>query len=187
MKETQGNKLNDHLNLFQPNAGFLHEYLSYLLPALSRVTVINSRRLTQGKEIEKTVRFEVDMALVLSTSGQKWSSCLKHKLEQGMNPTKKPHDAHACQPTTTLSSISELSPFRPRLSRFPVSARATRPSRSSGRRIRREEELGDVVMSLRRMLPGGSEMALSELLAEVESYVVCLELQVNILKFLVEG
>lgn len=51
---------------------------------------------------------------------------------------------------------------------------------------RGDEELHHRVRSLRSVLPGGSEMGVHELLSEVGSYVMCLELQVSILRCLLK-
>uniref|UniRef100_A0A1D1YAA8 Uncharacterized protein At4g30180 n=1 Tax=Anthurium amnicola TaxID=1678845 RepID=A0A1D1YAA8_9ARAE len=56
---------------------------------------------------------------------------------------------------------------------------------SSRRKLSTEdEELCDRLRTLRKILPGGNDMGVVELLSEVGSYAVCLKLQVDILRSL---
>ncbi|ONK78882.1 uncharacterized protein A4U43_C01F550 [Asparagus officinalis] len=50
-----------------------------------------------------------------------------------------------------------------------------------------EKELACCIRKLQKILPGGNDMGISELLSEVESYVVCLKLQVYVLRSLVDA
>ncbi|XP_068653039.1 transcription factor bHLH146-like [Aristolochia californica] len=58
--------------------------------------------------------------------------------------------------------------------------------RKRARKRDEEEELGRRLATLQRILPGGNDMEVKKLFSEVESYVVCLELQVHILRTLVD-
>ena len=71
------------------HASFLHDYVGYLLPALATAFhSLSSCTATEDEKIEKAVRFEVDMALVLSASEFKWSRALRNKLEHHSHKTK---------------------------------------------------------------------------------------------------
>ncbi|KAG1326449.1 transcription factor bHLH146 [Cocos nucifera] len=199
----------------EPNAltcaNFSQKYISYLLPALLNVTTINgsssSGRNKDNKIKKKTIRFQVDMALVLSTGEFRWSHALRRKLEQGMDPRKIHNTTATFEPTTigtfNIETLGQLLAW-PGIPR-PVDEVKTqmdlkpnsklneagrlrtigRRQGAQGKEIRREEEIDDHIKLLRMLLPGGNEMGLSELLSEVESYVVCLRLQVDILNSLV--
>nr|XP_010914193.1 transcription factor bHLH146 [Elaeis guineensis] len=194
----------------EPNAlacaNFSQKYISYLLPALLNVTSIGSSGRNKDNKIKKTIRFQVDMALVLSTGEFRWSHALRRKLEQGMDP-RKIHNTAAFEPITISTFNVEMlgqflaCPGIPRPVDHVKTQMNLKPNsklneagrlRAIGRRqgdqrkeIRREEEIDDHIKILRMLLPGGNEMGLSELLSEVESYVVCLQLQVKILRSLV--
>ncbi|XP_074585264.1 transcription factor bHLH146-like [Curcuma longa] len=171
----------------EPNAvvyaSFLYRYIGYLLPALAKATA-NASSCCQIKDqkLKSMVRFEVDMALALSANGFKWSRALRHKLE------------HRRAETPLITSESQQLPMFLATTMIPRSLAfvyPTRPKGSSRRSymslIRVEDEYSRRVRALRKILPGGNEMCLSELLYEVKSYMVYLQLQVNILKSLVEA
>ncbi|KAG1326910.1 transcription factor bHLH146 [Cocos nucifera] len=179
----------------EPNAtiytGFPHKYVSHLLPALTKAISCGGKN---DADIENMVSFEVDMALALSATGFKWSRALKRELEQRMNSNQ----LH--QPPTGRSSIVRMSKHQMLdhlLPPLPVPrplvdlTHKSRPKRtwkrrSYGTKTRGEKEFSYRMRILRGILPGGNEMDLCELLSQVESYVVCLQLQVTILRSLVE-
>uniref|UniRef100_A0A1D1YY85 Uncharacterized protein At4g30180 n=1 Tax=Anthurium amnicola TaxID=1678845 RepID=A0A1D1YY85_9ARAE len=205
---------------FEPDmvmlANFSQKYVAHLLPALLKVGTIRSCRGNNDKEVEKIVRFEVDMALVLSASGFTWSHALKQKLEKKMN-LRTLHDSSTSQLVSStlpfncehqnalnmifnelwtlppiprpLRPISSLMDVKPKLS----ICKAMKPKRyastlSSKRLVARgDEEVHYSLSNLRRILPGGSEMGVHELLSEVGSYVICLEWQVSILRSLLDA
>ncbi|RRT72430.1 hypothetical protein B296_00014994 [Ensete ventricosum] len=175
----------------EPNAvvyaGFPYRYVDYLLPALARATSG-----AKEQKIQQVVRFQVDMALVLSATGFKWSRALRHKLERSdhrielqRHPINDSVDSklQLLPPPTTVVVVPRplsLSLVRPKsLSRRSYLS-------SSNNRVRGDDEFSRRMRALRRILPGGSEMRPRELLSEVKSYMVCLQLQVNILRTLVE-
>ncbi|KAJ0250855.1 Transcription factor bHLH146 [Hirschfeldia incana] len=104
-----------------------------------------------------TVKHEVDMALALSAQEFAWSRFLLEKLSSSNNPT------------TTISSSSD----------------GTRtPERSC-----KEDEDGEIEEKLRelqKLLPGGEEMNVEEMLSEIGNYIKCLELQTSALKSIVQ-
>lgn len=174
-------------------AGFTHKYVSHLLTALTKATNLFSCGGNKDESMEKMVRFEVDMALVLSASGFKWSHALKNNLEQRVSSNQL-HQFAPCQSSILrVNKHKTLDHLRTPLS-IPgplVLTKSNGPKRRCQRRsynkkTRGEKGFGCRIRILRRILPGGNEMGLCELLSEVESYVVCLQLQVNALKSLVE-
>lgn len=195
----------------EPNAlvcaNFSQKYIGYLLPALLNVTSIGSSGRNKDNKIKKTIRFQVDMALVLSTGEFRWSRALRRKLEQGMDPRKLHNTATFEATTISTFDVRMLGQFlvcpggipkpvdnvETRMNLKPTpelnerSRLRTIDRRQGARRkkIIREEEIDDHLKILRMLIPGGNEMGLNELLSEVESYVVCLQLQVNILGSLV--
>ncbi|XP_038984007.1 transcription factor bHLH146-like isoform X2 [Phoenix dactylifera] len=181
----------------KPNAitytGFTHKYVSHLLSALAKATTLFSCEGNKDENMEKMVRFEADMALVLSAGGFKWSRALKRKLEKSASSSQL-HQLTTCQSSILrVNKRKTLDHRRTPLTipRPPVPTKANWPKRtcrrgSYNKKTGGEREFGCRIRILRRILPGGNEMDLCELLSEVESYVVCLQLQVNILKSLVE-
>ncbi|XP_010913680.3 transcription factor bHLH146 [Elaeis guineensis] len=199
MEEMQRSKRRRIYSL-EPNAtiytGFPHKYVSHLLPALTKATSLISCGGNNDVDIEKMLRFEVDMALVLSATGFKWSRALKRKLEQRMNsnqlhqpPTGRSSIVRTTSKHQMLDHLLPPLPIPPPL----VLTEETRPKRtiwqrrrSDDKQTRGEKEFTYRTRILRGILPGGNEMDLCELLSEVESYVVCLQLQVTILRSLVD-
>uniref|UniRef100_A0A1D1ZLI3 Uncharacterized protein At4g30180 n=2 Tax=Anthurium amnicola TaxID=1678845 RepID=A0A1D1ZLI3_9ARAE len=221
MAKTPGSK-RTRLCTFEPNmvmlASFSHRYMAYLLLALFKVGTTGSCRGNKDKEIGKTVRFEVDMALVVSASGFAWSRALRVKLEQGMDVKKlcwssarqliTSHTSLSSKQkngfnmvemldqiwtvpliTVTLSpAISHHIPVNPKLRvRKADKSKRVGWSLNPKRKVaRRDEELCCCIRTLRRILPGGNVMGVGELLSEVRSYVICLEMQVSILRSLLD-
>lgn len=217
MEELQISK-RKRLYALEPNAAlranFSRKYIHYLLPALIKIGEDRTCDENENQEIEKIVRFEVDMALVLSASGFAWSHALKRKLERDFG-AKSPLKTSTQPPTPSSlyhmykhnysSNLGEkirvLSLLIPPLSRhlvpvgyqknhsFEDLAQSKQDHRRKTRKRTRiggdKEEIGHQIRTLKKVLPGGDEMTMCELLSQVGSYVVCLELQVSILTTLV--
>ena len=149
---------------------FPHKYLSYLLPALFKVTSARNCRGMRRTETEKIVRYEVEMALAVSADGFSWSQALKAKLE------REGKDNSA----VLVDVIHEL------LTRPIVSKTLTPESEDSDLELE-EEEVNHFMGTLRSALPGGAEMGMGELVSEVESYIACLQMQVALLKSLLDA
>ncbi|XP_022754191.1 transcription factor bHLH146 [Durio zibethinus] len=67
-------------------ASFARKYVNYLVPALTKISKeISSSDQCIDHEIEKIVRYEVDMALALSAEGFAWSHALKNQLQLNVN------------------------------------------------------------------------------------------------------
>ncbi|KAL5974027.1 hypothetical protein ACLOJK_030689 [Asimina triloba] len=196
---------------FDPNAflraSFPSKYVNHLFPAL--MDIIRRKKndhQIQGHEIEKIVRFQVDMALAVSADGFSWSRALKRKLESSKeeNPNSPltflltsdehyPHSSYievdlncmlpptAPLPKTLLPAYTHTKPNRNPKSANPMKKTngVCRPCRSkrSTKASPEGDYMGLRLATLRRILPGGNEMGNSQLLSEVESYILCLELQ----------
>ncbi|XXG64455.1 hypothetical protein AAC387_Pa05g2408 [Persea americana] len=216
MGELQINK-RKRFYAFEPNAilraDFSQKYIHYLLPALIKIGNDRTCDKDENQEIEKIVRFEVDMALVFSASGFAWSHALKRKLKRDFDP-ESPLKTPTNLPTSSSllqmygqnkssnieEKVGEIS-LLPPLSRHlvPVGYQKNNSSkdseksqwdhpRSTRKRTRitgDSEETESRLRTLRKLLPGGDEMNMCELLSQVESYVACLEVQVSILRTLV--
>ncbi|KAF8047197.1 hypothetical protein N665_3154s0006 [Sinapis alba] len=104
-----------------------------------------------------TVKHEVDMALALSAQEFAWSRFLLKKLSSSNNPT-----------TTTSSSFSG--------------------TRILGRCCEEDEdgEIEEKLSELQKLLPGGEEMNVEDMLNEIGNYIKCLELQTIALKSIVQ-
>ncbi|CAH2051280.1 unnamed protein product [Thlaspi arvense] len=108
------------------------------------------------KCFEQTVKHEVDMALALSAQEFAWSRFLQHKL---------------------LSSAHEDPSYSSKIL-----------ERSNSKQDAEEEgvEIKNRLKELQKLLPGGEEMNMDDMLSEIGSYIVCLELQMIVLKSLVQ-
>lgn len=172
---------------------FARKYVNHLVPALMN---INKNTSLDGNgdssETQKIVRYEVDKALVMSTPGFAWSHALKDKLQEkyinglclprpradnanlemkvSPNPNGKARIKNLKQP----SSRSVL--LQPRITK----------KEATKQRDDEQEQIGSRLDNLRSLLPGGNEMGINDLFSEVGSYITCLELQVNILRCLVD-
>ncbi|XP_058114346.1 transcription factor bHLH146 [Magnolia sinica] len=214
MEEMQGSK-RKRVYSIEPSsilrATFSQKYINHLLSALLKISTDSSRDNNESQEIEKIVRFQVDMALVMSADEFRWSHALKRKLQTGMNKTPPSptllftykHIPH-CYSGENLKDFPPSPPLPRTL--VPVGYhRNSNPNPNSqnsskrpngvyqnhqSKKRRTRDEDGELVCrlsTLRRILPGGDEMGAGELLSEVKSYIICLELQVSILRTLVNA
>ncbi|CAN8273421.1 unnamed protein product [Cochlearia groenlandica] len=108
---------------------------------------------------QQTVKHEVDMALALSTQEFAWSRFLLQKLSSSKNQT-----------TSTSSSSHQIM----------IQERSYEEEEEEG------EEIEEKLSELKKLLPGGQEMNVEEMLSEVCNYITCLELQVIALKSIVQ-
>ncbi|CAH8322581.1 unnamed protein product [Eruca vesicaria subsp. sativa] len=106
-----------------------------------------------------TVKHEVDMALALSAQEFAWSRFLLQKLSSSDNPT-----------TTTSSSSKGIC-----------------IQEKSGKEGGDEDgEIEEKLKELQKLLPGGEEMNVEDMLSEIGNYIKCLELQTIALKSIVQ-
>ncbi|MQM16207.1 hypothetical protein Taro_049162 [Colocasia esculenta] len=197
---------------------FSHRYITYLLPALFKVGASRLSHGNKDKEVKSVVRFEVDMALVLSARGFAWSHALREKLEQEKDVKKQKKKV---MPTTQMITLHDLSSsckaengyfimlanILSKLWEVPLITRPLAPADVHRGKVRWKragsgctlnprrrqlargggEELGCCIRTLRRILPGGDEMGVGQLLSEVESYVICLQMQVSVLRSILDA
>ncbi|KAE8676621.1 hypothetical protein F3Y22_tig00111582pilonHSYRG00116 [Hibiscus syriacus] len=158
---------------------FAKTYLNYLLPELANIGKPASSLSVDryvDKEIEKTVRYEVDMALALSAQGFAWSHALEHKLRLNVNNNNQ---VGKSQSYLSHDGYRNTMP----VNHEPATEKLEGNPKRSGTEAAAEEE--ERLTYLRKLIPGGSgEMMLDDeiLLSELGSYVSCLELQVNVLR-----
>ncbi|CAE6168330.1 unnamed protein product [Arabidopsis arenosa] len=117
------------------------------------------KKLNMNKNSSKqTVKHEVDMALALSAQEFAWSRFLLQKLSSSTNPT------------TTTSSSDGIRILE-------------RSDKEGGNK---EGEIEEKLRELQKLLPGGEEMNVEEMLSEIGNYIKCLELQTIALKSIVQ-
>lgn len=121
---------------------------------------------TNHQSFQQTVKHEVDMAFALSAREFAWSRFLQYKL------LSSPRD----DPISSNSSSKILE-------------RSSKKQGGEKHQDREEEEGGEIkkrLKELQKLLPGGEDMNMEEILSEIGSYIVCLELQMIVLKSLVQ-
>lgn len=154
-------------------AKFTRNYMNYLAPALKKIK--ERRNSMEDKKVENVVKYEVDMAMVISSQGFAWSNALKSKLEKnGDEGSSRVNNFHQNQMSQVGFSKQDCS-----------------KSESNETLVEENDEDGEIVdeqlRCLRKLLPGGEEMVCDEeMVSELESYVSCLQMQVNILKCLTD-
>ncbi|TXG61075.1 hypothetical protein EZV62_012438 [Acer yangbiense] len=173
------------------------------MPALLKI--INEKRISDDEndgdcicEVYKKVRYEADMALVMSTQELfAWSHALKLNLLQTNLNVGKLQSSLSLHNLISLKCSGDHLPsshqaiFSMKIPPYPKRRpkKAIMPPR---KKIEAEKESKDEMLissrlkNLRSLLPGGSEIGTDKLLSEVGSYIVCLELQVNVLKCLID-
>lgn len=145
----------------------------------------------EDHELEKLVRYEVDKALVSSAEGFAWSRALNVKLQRGglnvgrlQNSSITPQTQKASLPTK-FSPNPNAKPSQKDSKRSKRLQCLPKPKRGAGTEGE-EVQFRQQLTNLRTLMPGGNEMGVNELLTEVGSYLVALELQVNVLRCLVD-
>jgi hypothetical protein len=129
---------------------FARNYLSYLVTALMKI----KENTSSTNDISKIVKYEVDMAMVLSAQGFAWSNGLKVKLQ-------REHVNNVATTSTILGMEKDI--------------------------VREDNEDDDKKMkNLISLIPGGEEICDEQVVNELESYIKCLQMQVNVLQCLLE-
>ncbi|KAL1335403.1 hypothetical protein HN51_064304 [Arachis hypogaea] len=127
---------------------------NYVNYLIPALTKIKNQNSTTTSSDFKNVKYEVDMAMAFSAQGFAWSHGLKLKLLQ-----RDEDEA----PTTTEKASSN-------------------PSLKTS--SDEDEKMKSQLSSLRKLIPGGEEIVDEEMVTELESYISCLEMQVNVLQCL---
>ncbi|XP_028751337.1 transcription factor bHLH146-like [Neltuma alba] len=157
-------------------AAFARKYVSYLVPALTKM-----KESTESDSVKKAVKYEVDMALVLSAQGSAWSHALKLSLQQQNvvlnNGALSSSSSSASTTTKKAAMVNECD------QNLRMAAAADHDGEDGG-----GGEEKEAMRRLRRLVPGGEEICNDqEMLAELKSYVRCLQMQVNILQCLAQS
>ena len=181
-------------------AAFARNYMNYLVPALMKI----KERSTSSDQhsgycddnIQNVVKYEVDMAMVLSAQGFAWSNGLKVKLQSDdvhVNAAKSTrfleNEASEGSSKNNVYDKNEVVPME-YFSSNPSSRSKCKDMSEMKRDLAREddkeaEDINNQWKRLRRMIPGGEEMCDDEqMVSELESYISCLQMQVNALQFL---
>ncbi|KAF9662609.1 hypothetical protein SADUNF_Sadunf18G0072100 [Salix dunnii] len=193
---------------------FVRNYVNHLVPALTKIRTCRSLDDNYGRdpELDRSVRYEVDMAMVMSTPGFAWSRALKSRLHKntsagGFHDPSIHHHA-----SSNAGRFHDLSMHRPGILKKDVdhhclpnvtSQKKAAPSpngmANTNKKLKRrrtmkeaaeqteEEQFGNRLASLRSLMPGGNEMGVDELFSDMGSYITSLEMQVNILRCLVDS
>nr|KYP62377.1 Uncharacterized protein At4g30180 family [Cajanus cajan] len=156
-------------------AVFARNYMNYLVPALMKIKERSSSQHSgHCDDIQNVVKYEVDMAMVYSAQGYAWSNALSSSKICGQN----------CDEMVPLNHF----PSNPSLKSS--NKRKDMLEIKKGLREDGDEENDEVIngqlKSLRRLIPGGEEMCSEQMVTELQSYVSCLQMQVNILQCLAE-
>ncbi|CAN8257649.1 unnamed protein product [Cochlearia groenlandica] len=144
-----------------PKRVFVRRYMSHLVQALKKINMNKPFSQIKQEIYEQTMKHEVvDMALSLSCQEFAWSCFLQQKL------LPSPHDENP----NYYSKIEE---------RFSYNQE---DDDGDEERLEINKRLDE----LQKLLPGGEEINIEEMLSEIGSYIVCLELQVFVLKSLLQ-
>ncbi|XP_004507872.1 transcription factor bHLH146-like [Cicer arietinum] len=133
---------------------FARKYLSYLVPALMKIKEKSSTKDKNNHidDIKNAVKYEVDMAMVLSAQGFAWSNGLKVKLQKNDENEKREGSSSRIYDQNDLA--------------------------------KEDNEEDEKMKRLKRLIPGGEEMCDEQVVNELESYINCLQMQVNVLQCL---
>lgn len=177
---------------------FTRNYVNYLVPALMKIRERSSTEHSKHCDLENVVKHEVDMAMVFSAQGFAWSDALKVKLRRGgvnvaSSPNYVENNGAGDKGSSRVYDQNEMVPLD--FSSNPSSKILVNKSKYIGmeekKKVLAKEENEDVVINnqlrcLRRLIPGGEEMCNEQMVSELESYISCLQMQVNVLQCLAE-
>lgn len=179
-------------------ATFARNYMNYLVPALVKIKEKNSSEHNgHCDDIQNVVKYEVDMAMVYSAQGFAWSNALSLKLQRdranvdsdetpsfGEEGSSRKTCGKNCEmvPLDHFSSNPSLKSSNNKCKDMPEMKRGLREENDD-----EDEVINGQLKNLRRLIPGGEEMCSDEqMVAELQSYISCLQMQVNILQCLSE-
>ncbi|XP_014508204.1 transcription factor bHLH146 [Vigna radiata var. radiata] len=166
---------------------FTRNYLNHLVPALVNIKENTSVEDSSHCDINRAVKYEVDMAMVLSAQGFAWSNGLKVKLRNDRVPVNAAKSSTFLENATGEGSSSaceknEVVPME--FSSNPSSKPKCKDVSEMKRDFARDGDIDEQWKRLRRLIPGGEEMCDEQMTKELESYISCLQMQVNALQFL---
>ncbi|TKY72731.1 hypothetical protein E2542_SST01475 [Spatholobus suberectus] len=179
-------------------AAFARNYMNYLVPALMKIKERSSSEHSGHCDVQNVVKYEVDMAMVYSAQGFAWSNALSLKLQKdranvdsdttsfGENNKAGEGSSRMCGQVCEMVPLDHF-PSNPSLKSN--NKQKDMPEMKRGLREDGDDEdevINGQLKSLRRLIPGGEEMYSEQMLAELQSYISCLQMQVNILQCLAE-
>lgn len=179
---------------------FARNYLNYLVPALMKIKAKSATSVEdscRNCDVKKNVKYEVDMAMVFSAQGFAWSEGLKLKLQKdhhvnenvaAANTSFLKSESSTEEGSSRICDQNEIVPVD-----FCANSSSISKSQSKSEMPELEKGLGrediedeeEQLKSLRKLVPGGEDICDEEMVGELESYVRCLQMQVNVLQCLV--
>lgn len=178
---------------------FARNYLNHFLPALTKIkNCISLHDNVVGQDSDQlayeTVRYEADMALVMSTPEFAWSHALKNKLQKNINVGRFYHPSmHGPSQHISIDHCLPSLPHHAYPRPSVIKAKVKKIKKDGSKKLQaaaeksKQQQIGSRLDNLRSLVPGGNEMgSVDELLSEMGSYILCLELQVNILRCLAD-
>ncbi|KAJ1700251.1 hypothetical protein LUZ63_000030 [Rhynchospora breviuscula] len=160
---------------------FCVKYLTYLLQALmcsnTSIKLLTDKNGEQNLDIKRRVRFELDMAMVVSVGTHfKWTRTLKQKLGSSCNWVPIASVEQCCNVPSSVNCMSV------QIRREEKIAKLRENEMETGER---DEVISQCIDVLRELVPTGDEdCSINELIDEVVSYVTCLQFQVGVLRSL---
>ncbi|OIW14240.1 hypothetical protein TanjilG_21380 [Lupinus angustifolius] len=178
-------------------AVFTTDYVNYLVPSLMKIKKCSFSGHNKQCNFQNIVKHEVDMAMVFSAQGFAWSGALKVKLLRS-------NDVNVYSSSTTFaeneasekgsmvlldlmssnpSSKSQEGKILVKMSKY-----NDMPEKKKGLEgeDNEDEVMNNQFRCLRKLIPGGEKMCNEQMVMELESYISCLQMQVNILQCLTE-
>ncbi|XP_019431521.1 PREDICTED: uncharacterized protein At4g30180-like isoform X3 [Lupinus angustifolius] len=162
---------------------FTRNYVRYLVPALVKIKESGSSEHNKHCDFHNVVKHEVGMAMVFSAQGFAWSDALKVKLLRGHANVDKGSSLNICDqdvmvPMNLISSNSNPS-SKSKYIDMPENKRNCLVGEEN-----EDEVTNNKLTCLRRLIPGGEKMCNEQMVVELESYISCLQMQVNVLQCL---
>ncbi|CAL0301519.1 unnamed protein product [Lupinus luteus] len=178
-------------------AVFTRNYVKYLVPTLVKIKENGSAEHNKHCDFQNVVKHEVGMAMVFSAQGFAWSDALKVKLLKGhvnvdssstsfdenMASDDKSSSLNICDqdgmdPMNLISSNSNPS-SKSKYIDMPENKKKGLEGEDN-----EDEVINNKLRCLRRLVPGGEKMCNEQMVVELESYISCLKMQVNVLQCL---
>ena len=157
-------------------AMFATKYVNYFVPALMKIKENSSEghKISPNcDDLKNSVRYEADKAMAFSAQGFAWSNALKINLE-GISKSFVPLNLSSNPSSEDKKLLIRTSKGLPEINKNQEGMDES------------DEDISSRLMSLRKLLPGGEEMYDEEVITESESYISCLQMQVNILQCLAD-
>ena len=175
---------------------FTRNYVNYLVPALMKIKEKSYAEDCSHCDL-KNVKYEVDMAMVFSAQGFAWSHGLKAKLQRdhvNVATTTGFAENEAGEASSRIYNQNEMVPpdfpsnpsSKSQVDEVLVSKPECKDMPEMKNDFAREDNededmIKSQLRSLRMLIPGGEGMCDEQMVTELESYISCLQMQVNVL------